>query len=303
MSNHSLSPSRSPTFPSHRSLHSRHRNRRQSRRWHQDQERPRKRHRPTFERETAIPFGAPQLSRHDLDVYRPLFASYLDIQKQKHIEELDATEVKGRWKSFYRKWNEGELAAGWYDPKLKLRIDADWVVARPQPAPANEHVTDSGQPYSDPDSETGPAPLSFTHIASHDQSCADTTASHRDDRRALYEELVPRAEAGTRERMLEKKRNAATANKAYREGGRGDGEMEVGDGDLMGSGGVDEARVTARIEQRKRTERELRRDEISQARKVEREERMQGYREKEARTMDVFKSLARERFGAGASSD
>lgn len=45
-----------------------------------------------------------------------MFAMYLDIQKGKWIDDMDEEEVKGRWKSFVRKWNRGELARGWYDP-------------------------------------------------------------------------------------------------------------------------------------------------------------------------------------------
>lgn len=41
---------------------------------------------------------------NDLAVYRNMFASYLDIQKQRDIEEMDETEIKGRWKSFIGKW-------------------------------------------------------------------------------------------------------------------------------------------------------------------------------------------------------
>jgi len=44
------------------------------------------------------------LSKSDLAEYTPLFASYLDIQKQIYIEDLTAEEVKGRWKSFIKKW-------------------------------------------------------------------------------------------------------------------------------------------------------------------------------------------------------
>ena len=33
-----------------------------------------------------------------------MFALYLDIQKQLDIDELDESEVKGRWKSFVNKW-------------------------------------------------------------------------------------------------------------------------------------------------------------------------------------------------------
>ena len=33
-----------------------------------------------------------------------MFAMYLDIQKQKVLEDLDEIEAKGRWKSFIGKW-------------------------------------------------------------------------------------------------------------------------------------------------------------------------------------------------------
>ena len=33
-----------------------------------------------------------------------MFALYLDIQKQLDLEDLEETEVKGRWKSFVNKW-------------------------------------------------------------------------------------------------------------------------------------------------------------------------------------------------------
>lgn len=33
-----------------------------------------------------------------------MFALYLDIQKQIDIESLDDREIKGRWKSFVKKW-------------------------------------------------------------------------------------------------------------------------------------------------------------------------------------------------------
>lgn len=36
--------------------------------------------------------------------FKPMFALYLDIQKQKILEDLDEVEAKGRWKSFIGKW-------------------------------------------------------------------------------------------------------------------------------------------------------------------------------------------------------
>tara|TARA_R110002060_G_scaffold44631_1_gene55982 strand:+ start:130 stop:231 length:102 start_codon:yes stop_codon:yes gene_type:complete len=33
-----------------------------------------------------------------------MFATYLDIQKQKILEDMDEIEVRGRWKSFIGRW-------------------------------------------------------------------------------------------------------------------------------------------------------------------------------------------------------
>lgn len=52
----------------------------------------------------TLPYDARALTKHDLHEYRPMFALYLDIQKQIDIENLEADEVKGRWKSFIKKW-------------------------------------------------------------------------------------------------------------------------------------------------------------------------------------------------------
>jgi hypothetical protein len=47
---------------------------------------------------------ASQLSKHDWDKYKPMFALYLDIQKQLVLEDLSESEMRGRWKSFVGKW-------------------------------------------------------------------------------------------------------------------------------------------------------------------------------------------------------
>ena len=53
-----------------------------------------------------LPLQARELSRRDLEVFQPMFAMYLDIQKGIFIEDLSEEEVKGRWKSFIQKWYE-----------------------------------------------------------------------------------------------------------------------------------------------------------------------------------------------------
>lgn len=69
-----------------------------------DRERQERRERPAAAQPVVLPYQARELSRRDLEVYEPMFAMYLDIQKGLLIEDLKDEEVKGRWKSFIRKW-------------------------------------------------------------------------------------------------------------------------------------------------------------------------------------------------------
>ncbi len=54
------------------------------------------------------------------------------------------------------------------------------------------------------------------------------------------------------------------------------------------------------VEERRRSEREMRREEHPAARKAERDERVQAMREKEDKTLNMLKDLAKARFGGRA---
>jgi hypothetical protein len=97
--------SRSP----HRESHSerRHKSSRRSRSPRRDDDRHRRkkhRSRSPVAAPVILPYKAKPLSRHKFDEYRPLFQSYLDIQKQIQLDDLDEREAKGRWKSFTSRW-------------------------------------------------------------------------------------------------------------------------------------------------------------------------------------------------------
>lgn len=89
--------SRSPAASSRRHHHHHHHHRRH----HDSKHRAPK---PAQPAARPLPLGARPLSKHDYLAYKPMFALYLDIQKQKMVESLDEDEVKGRWKSFIGKW-------------------------------------------------------------------------------------------------------------------------------------------------------------------------------------------------------
>ncbi|TKA77364.1 hypothetical protein B0A49_01503 [Cryomyces minteri] len=260
-----------------------------------------------------------------------MFALYLDIQKQKVLDDLSEEEVKGRWKSFVGKWNRGELAEGWYDPATQQK-----ALEAPTPAPEDFStrrqrdspdygLAASRQPQDDnsdnDDDDYGPAlpgqqltsrrsgpaiptmqDLEFRNELTHEDELArrdDIRYARKLDRKArkeALEELVPRADAGTRERQLEKKREVADTMRSFRDA-KSPGAAEVGEKDLLGDDGLDGYKLQKKEMERKKNERELRKEEMLRTRAAEREERFAEYRAKEDKTMDMLKALAKQRFG------
>lgn len=159
----------------------------------------------------------------------------------------------------------------------------------------------------------GPTIPSLTDLTLHRESLAEESASQRASSlealraqrkadRALQkqrlEDLVPRADAGTRERRLEKRKELNEKLKSFREPSPGGGE--VAESELMGEGeggGLEEYKRMMKREEVKKTERQLRREEMERARAAEREERIREAREREDRVMEGLRALAKARFG------
>ncbi|KAL0934317.1 RNA helicase-like protein [Colletotrichum truncatum] len=285
----------------------------------------------------TLPYDARTLSKNDLDVFRPLLAYYLDLQKQKDMRDMDEREVRGRWKSFMGKWNRGELSSGWYDPEMFMTAKdraAEEGPRRPDAEETNRKASgekdeDENDDDDDEDDEdlgprlpsaareggqrSGPGMPSMADLSLRRENLAedaqrerearneDLRQQRKDDRkmqRERLDDLAPRAEAGTRERMLEKKALVNEKMKDFRERGGGDGQAEVGEQELMGGGdSLAEYRAMKAREERKKTEREIRREEVARARAAEREERVREYREREEGVMKGLKELAKQRFG------
>ena len=114
------------------------------------------------------------------------------------------------------------------------------------------------------------------------------------------DEIVPRAEAGSKDRMLEKKREKADNNRAFASAKtEAGGVVELPDADLLGDedGGVEGFKKKKQDMERKKNDREIRREEILRARNEEREERVRDYKAKEEKTMAGLVALAKARFG------
>lgn len=122
--------------------------------------------------------------------------------------------------------------------------------------------------------------------------------AHKSELRKIEDEIAPRAEPGSRERLLEKKREKSASNRAYAEARGGSPVDGVADADLMGGAeGEDGFKQMKEKQMRKKNERELRKEEILRARAEEREVRLRSYRRKEDETMDYLRAIAQERFG------
>ncbi|KAI3324297.1 hypothetical protein HD806DRAFT_494657 [Xylariaceae sp. AK1471] len=359
---------RDETHPSrhHHHHHHRHRFRHVSSTSHQDSP-------------PALPSNARPLSRSaDFDTFRPLFARYLDVQKQIDITTLDEREVRGRWKSFVGKWNKGELAEGWYQPEtfedaldqrgvengpegerrrdvseratsyerphgssvgkirhihtIKLENDDERPWEREDAVLRSQGMEDEGEEDDEDYGPTLPGQDNPTHATSIAKSQSQTkpgpgipTLSDLTLRRELeaadlqetrgllrqerkgdralqkerLDELTPRADAGTQARKLEKRREVRDANTSFANAKSSNDVPELADAELMGAdgGGIEEYKKLKREAEHKKTEREVRREEVLRAKREEREERMKAYREREAHTVDMLREIAKSRFG------
>lgn len=228
--------------------------------------------------------------------------------------------------------NRGELSEGWYDPStLQKAIQSDTSAPNTRPrnddprGPADTRNEDSRQAARDNDSNSddsigptlpgqeargsrmGPSIPKMQDLELKREMEAEDGIARRDDARyarkldrkeqkSALDELVPRADAGTRERQLEKKKEVNEKMKSFRE--KSPGAAEVPDSELMGGGdGIDSYKKYKQEFERKKNERELRKEEILRARQAERDERLQEYRAKEEGTIAMLKALAKQRFG------
>ena len=227
--------------------------------------------------------------------------------------------------------NRGDLARSWYDPAmLKTAQETVQSLQKEDPdrgrrvSPVYSSRKDTELESDDDDFGPAPPPGGVSRHSGHgptrpklddiayrnelrqedrdrEQSnyVDDIRFERKTDRRAQkdrLDELVPRADPGSRERQLEKKRETTTTLKDFRDAKEG-GDVEMAEADLMGDDGIDGYKKKKKVEERQKNERELRRDEIMQAKAAEREEKVAERRAKEAQTMDYLRSIAKARYG------
>ncbi|KAK4190757.1 RNA helicase [Podospora australis] len=175
----------------------------------------------------------------------------------------------------------------------------------PPPPPPGQHGSSSARPH-------GPGIPSRDDLTLRDELNAEESHAallqhrwerkqHRLGEKALLEELVPRAEPGSRERKLEKKKEVNEKMKGFRE--KDTGVEEVNESELIGGDDtVEEYKRLLALRQSKKNERKSRREEEEMIRRAERQERVQAYKEREDRVIEELRKIAQERFGGGAAA-
>jgi len=111
----------------------------------------------------------------------------------------------------------------------------------------------------------------------------DARKADRAQQKDALDDLVPRADAGTRERQLEKKRETTETLRSFAR--------------ATSPGAVEGYKKQKKEGERKKNERELRKEEMLRARAAERDERLQEYKVKEDKTMAMLKALAKQNYG------
>ncbi|RCI16828.1 hypothetical protein L249_2709 [Ophiocordyceps polyrhachis-furcata BCC 54312] len=226
-----------------------------------------------------LPFSARPLVKADLQAFGSLFAYYLGVQKCKDAYEMGERELRGRWKSFVRRWNSNKLAEGWYDPDTFARIvkleEEGWDLTL-----RDELIRESQE-----------AERSALRAA---------RKADRKEQKERLEEIAPRAEAGTHERKMEKRRETNDKMRQFRD--KSPGMEAANDKDIMGGGeSVEEYRQMKARERRRKSERQIRREQLERAQKEMTEAKRRAWQLREEGTINMLRELARQRFGGGAS--
>ncbi|EJU02868.1 hypothetical protein DACRYDRAFT_94529 [Dacryopinax primogenitus] len=281
---------------------------------------------PSEESEVELPYGAKEISEKDYYAKNDEFRVWLKDEKRRYFDELSGEKARSYFKKFVRSWNRGRLPRSIYaginssstapasqtafrwsftdqsnraEREALERARGDVGSATWGKPSAALSETPETERRAGPSRVAGPTLPSASDLRFAQESAEELRAQDRSRSRALdkrdardrLEEVAPR-EVG-RERMLEKKREKREADRSFRDKGD-DAGLEMDDKSLMGGDSFQDRlrqrdAAKSRFEEKKRTERmEL---------EAERNERTRALREKEQGTMEMFKKMAKERFG------
>ncbi|KIJ39935.1 hypothetical protein M422DRAFT_32535 [Sphaerobolus stellatus SS14] len=310
--------SRSPTPERYkeRSSHKRHRSRsrdkdrRRSRSVSRDRDRSEDR-----SDSRALPPGIEPISEDDYFLKNAEFSRWLRVEKGKYFNELRSDKTRSYFRKFVKAWNRGKLADDLYSPIDPISVPSSqqtsykWGFASAGKVNQDElrRVRDTigGDTYGPSRSNqsrgrvlgpTLPSTSDLQLAREESESLAATNKFLKRKREKMeekerVEDLVGPKPVG-KEGLLEKKRAKRESDKTFREA-KEDAGLEVSEDVLMGGNSSFKEAIARRDAARARWDAKKKTD----PREQDRNERAEQLREKDRKTMEMFKQMAKERFG------
>ncbi|EAL20853.1 hypothetical protein CNBE2140 [Cryptococcus deneoformans B-3501A] len=270
--------------------------------------------------------GVKEISEDDYFLKSNEFRLWLKEERGKYLDEMSSESAHKYFRKFSRRWNDGALNRKYYNSPEPLpatsstgyrwsfasrgdvslpsvRADVGRMAKSSVPATGPGRPADEIGPSYGP---TFPPPITSRRLGPTLPSASDrqyaveaAQEARKVERKAAYkedyrraDEVVPRS--GGREGKMEEKRATNAENRTFREKDVTAG-LEVDEGTLMGDSGSFAAALRRRdeAESRRRERKEL----ANLNTKSSVNERLQERKQKETATMEMFKAMAKERFG------
>ncbi|GAC92857.1 hypothetical protein PHSY_000414 [Pseudozyma hubeiensis SY62] len=286
----------------------------------------------------SLPFDASPLTSDDYFIRSSEFKHWLSSSKQLYLDEISSASARRYFDRFVRRWNAGRLDDPYYSgtirsldssagktrhkwsftthqgyasekAKLELMKDSIDTLTNGDSRGAREArdaERRTKRSHNTEDSERGsqarPSTVAQRQFDREHQRDLDRISSSQ-DRKRLRQDAADMAEeqegkSTGRERTMEKRREINADKRAFAESRRPDG-LELDDRDIY-----DDERKAGRGDEDARNRGRSKREQARQERLEERKEELQGrvdeMKRKEDKTMDMFKAMARERFGGGS---
>jgi len=238
------------------------------------------------------------------------FQHWLQDEKKRYFGELSGSKAKHYFRKFVKYWNYGDLPDKYYrgvsppaaQTSYKWSFAGSESNAPRKAKDANDRFGSSkGGPSTTSGRIVGPAMPSasdrqFAKEREEELAVMDRQSARRRDRQEQQdriEDQVGPKQVG-REGQLEKKRVQRESNRAVQDA-KDDAGLEVNDADLMGGGDDFRAMIARRDANRRRFEEKKRQE--RENKNAGTSERLSTMKDKDKANMDMFKAMAKERFG------
>ncbi|WWC92916.1 uncharacterized protein L201_007878 [Kwoniella dendrophila CBS 6074] len=269
--------------------------------------------------------GVKEIGEEDYFLKSSEFKAWLKEERGKYLDEMSSESAHKYFRKFVRKWNDGLLKPNQYHPpagtsasentgykwSFASKADSSLASIRKDVARSThssirkgvepESVISYGSSNSIGPSIGNGRALGPSMPTSSDRQYAYEISKdqQKSERKLKYKEMYNKADelipkSGGKEGKFEERRAINQENKKYRDKDTTAG-LEVDDNTLMGEGGSFAAALKAREQAQSR--RQDKKDFAMQDRRAADSERLMERKAKESATMDMFKALARERFG------